>query len=38
VDVSTEYVGFKTQEKFLVGYGLGFQEKYRNLPHIATLS
>ncbi|MHB8652576.1 MAG: hypoxanthine phosphoribosyltransferase [Terriglobia bacterium] len=37
VDVSTEYVGFKTQEKFLVGYGLGFQEKYRNLPHIATL-
>jgi len=38
VDVSTEYVGFKTQEKYLVGYGLGFQEKYRNLPHIATLS
>lgn len=37
VDVSIEYVGFKTQEKFLVGYGLGFQEKYRNLPHIATL-
>lgn len=38
VDVSTDYVGFKTQEKYLVGYGLGFQEKYRNLPHIATLS
>ncbi|HEV2350927.1 MAG TPA: phosphoribosyltransferase family protein [Terriglobia bacterium] len=38
VDVGTTYVGFKTQEKFLVGYGLGFQDKYRNLPHIATLT
>lgn len=38
VDVATAYVGFKTQEKFLVGYGLGFQDKYRNLPHIATLT
>lgn len=38
VDVATRYVGFKTQEKFLVGYGLGFQEKYRNLPYVASLS
>ncbi|HLY60303.1 MAG TPA: phosphoribosyltransferase family protein [Terriglobia bacterium] len=38
VDVATAYVGFKTQEKFLVGYGLGFQDKYRNLPHISTLT
>lgn len=38
VDVATTYIGFKTQEKFLVGYGLGFQDKYRNLPHIATLT
>jgi hypoxanthine phosphoribosyltransferase len=38
VDVPMAYVGFKTQEKFLVGYGLGFQDKYRNLPHIATLT
>jgi hypoxanthine phosphoribosyltransferase len=38
VDVATAYVGFKTSEKFLVGYGLGFQDKYRNLPHIATLT
>ncbi len=37
VDVATDYVGFKTEGKFLVGYGLGFQEKYRNLPCIATL-
>jgi hypoxanthine phosphoribosyltransferase len=35
VDVATDYVGFKTTAKFLVGYGLGYQEKYRNLPFIA---
>jgi hypoxanthine phosphoribosyltransferase len=38
VDVSTDYVGFKSQEKFLVGYGLGYQEKYRNLPFVARLA
>jgi len=36
VDVATDYVGFKTKEKFLVGYGLGYQERYRNLPYIAS--
>jgi len=38
VDVSTDYVGFKSKEKFLVGYGLGYQEKYRNLPFVARLA
>ena len=38
VDVASRYIGFKTQEKFLVGYGLGFQDKYRNLPYVASLS
>ena len=38
VDVSTDYVGFKSNEKFLVGYGLGYQEKYRNLPFVARLA
>ena len=37
VDIPTAYVGFKTEEKFLVGYGLGYQEKYRNLPFVARL-
>ncbi len=37
VDVSTDYVGFQHQGKFLVGYGLGFQGRYRNLPYIATM-
>jgi hypoxanthine phosphoribosyltransferase len=37
VDFVTDYVGFKHQGKFLVGYGLGFQDQYRNLPFIASL-
>jgi hypoxanthine phosphoribosyltransferase len=36
VDVPTDYVGFRTEGKFLFGYGLGYQEKYRNLPRIVT--
>ena len=37
VDVSADYVGFKTRERFLVGYGLGYEKKYRNLPFVARL-
>lgn len=35
VDVPTDYVCFKTTEKYLVGYGLGYKDRYRNLPCIA---
>lgn len=38
VDVGTEYLGFKTTAKFLVGYGLAYQEKYRNLPYVAQIT
>jgi len=38
VDVSTDYLGFRSKEKFLVGYGLGYQEKYRNLPFVGRLA
>jgi len=38
VDVGTEYLGFKTTAKFLVGYGLGYEEKYRNLPYVAQIT
>ncbi len=38
VDLVTDYVGFKTSAKFLVGYGLGYEGKYRNLPYIASVS
>lgn len=37
VDVKVEYVGFTIEDKFVVGYGLDFAEKYRNLAHIAVL-
>jgi hypoxanthine phosphoribosyltransferase len=38
VDVSTDYVGFTSKEGFLVGYGLGYGDKYRNLPFVARLA
>lgn len=38
VDVPTDYVGFRATGKFLVGYGLGYQGRYKNLPYIAALS
>lgn len=38
VVVSTDYVGFKATGKFLVGYGMGYEEKYRNLPYIAQFA
>ncbi|HXT71882.1 MAG TPA: hypoxanthine phosphoribosyltransferase [Vicinamibacterales bacterium] len=38
VDVTVEHIGFTIDDKFVVGYGLDFDEKYRNLPHIAVIS
>jgi hypoxanthine phosphoribosyltransferase len=37
VDVQVEYIGFTIEDKFVVGYGLDYAEKYRNLPYIAVL-
>ena len=37
VDVPVEYIGFDIPDKFVVGYGLDFDEIYRNLPFIAVL-
>src|SRR3954463_8422901 len=37
IDVKVEYIGFTIEDRFVVGYGLDFAEKYRNLPHIAVL-
>lgn len=36
-DVHVDYVGLDVEDKFLVGYGLDFNEKYRNLPAVYTL-
>jgi hypoxanthine phosphoribosyltransferase len=38
VDVKVEYIGFTIDDRFVVGYGLDYAEKYRNLRHIAVLS
>jgi hypoxanthine phosphoribosyltransferase len=38
VDVHVEYIGFTIEDRFVVGYGLDFDEKYRNLPYIAVLN
>lgn len=35
VDVPVDYVGFKNRGKFLLGYGLAYEGKHRNLPYIA---
>ena len=37
VDVPVEYVGFEIPDEFVVGYGLDYLEKYRNLPFIGIL-
>ena len=36
-EVTIDYLGFKIPDKFVVGYGLDFAERYRNLPFIAVL-
>ena len=37
IDVQVDYVGFDIPDEFVVGYGLDFDELYRNLPFIAVL-
>jgi len=37
VPVSIDYLGFTVPNKFIVGYGLDFDERFRNLPHLYTL-
>lgn len=36
-DVPTDYVGFEIPDEFVVGYGLDYAQRYRNLPYIGTL-
>jgi len=37
VELDLKYVGFDIPNEFVVGYGLDYGERYRNLPYIATL-
>lgn len=38
VDVDVRYVGFNIPNEFVVGYGLDYAERYRNLPFVGTLA
>lgn len=38
IDYEADFVGFTVGQEFLVGYGMDYAEKYRNLPHIAILT
>ena len=38
VDFQADYVGFSIDPKFVIGYGLDYAEKYRNIPEIQVLS
>ena len=37
VDLKADYIGFIVPDAFVVGYGLDYAEKYRNLPYIGVL-
>ncbi len=37
VEVKVDYLGFTIEDRFVVGYGLDFAEKYRNLPYIGIV-
>lgn len=36
-DVKVKYVGFEIPDEFVVGYGLDYQQKYRNLPYVGVI-
>ena len=38
VELDARYVGFEIPDRFVIGYGLDFGEKYRNLPYVATMT
>ena len=37
VNIPVDYVGFVIEDKFIVGYGIDYAEKYRNLPYIGVV-
>ena len=37
IDVDVDYTGFQIPDEFVVGYGLDYAQKYRNLPYIGVV-
>jgi hypoxanthine phosphoribosyltransferase len=37
IDMPARYIGFEIPDKFAIGYGLDYAERYRNLPYVAAL-
>ena len=37
VDIKADYIGFEVPNEFVVGYGLDYAERYRNLPYVGIL-
>ncbi len=37
VDIDVDYIGFTVDDRFIIGYGLDYDQKYRNLPYISFL-
>ncbi len=37
VDIQADYVGFEVPNEFVIGFGLDFNQKYRNLPYVGVL-
>jgi hypoxanthine phosphoribosyltransferase len=37
VEVPVDYIGFEIEDRFVIGYGLDYDERYRNLPYVAVM-
>jgi hypoxanthine phosphoribosyltransferase len=38
IETDARYIGFEIPDKFAIGYGLDYAERYRNLPYVAALT
>lgn len=37
IDIDVKFLGFEVEDKFIVGYGLDYEQKYRHLPYIGEI-